>query len=655
MRYTILLTFLASLAACGGDDDKALSAAPLLGSADTGVSDGDDPPIDADADGHTADVDCDDGNPNINPSATEFCDGVDNNCDGQIDEGLMRAYFLDLDDDGFGDESTGLEACSRPTDRIGRGGDCDDTDPQVHPDADEFCNGIDDNCDGEVDGDDALDPNQWFLDADRDAFGNPDVMVDACDMPEGHVGNGLDCDDFDPLSSPFGLEYCDGKDNDCNGIIDDDTAADAPEWFRDFDGDGFGSPATVITSCVLPGGFVSNADDCADGNGLVHPDAEEFCNSIDDNCDGAVDEGFALDTYYRDADGDTYGDLSAPIVSCMPLAGFSVVGGDCDDDEYWANPGMVELCDEIDNDCDGVVDEELVFTDFVPDTDGDGFGDADGPVGTYCLPPPGHVIDTSDCDDSNPWVHPMAVESCNGLDDNCDGIIDEGMAEYTFFEDADGDGFGHEGVFVTACTQPPGYAEVDSDCDDTDDYTYPGAYEFCDGEDDDCNGLIDDDCGYSRDYVLFVTNALITSGVSIASRDDANTVCSDYADDYGIDGSDFRIIYSTPDEDARDYLDYIPGMDIVYDRYGTLIDDVDLYDGTSPVLPDMVSWTIVGSGTDGRFLECSGPYESGSWPICQFCEQKFSCGSSSATLLGPSSCCWTGSRAIACMGTLTGS
>jgi hypothetical protein len=464
----------------------------------------------------------------------------------------------------------------------------------------------------------------------------------------------MDCNDFDPLTSPFGLEFCDGEDNDCNGIIDDDSATDASEWYRDVDGDGWGTPDTIAVSCAMPGGFVANDEDCNDGNAVVNPDSLEVCNSVDDNCDGAVDEGFAVDTYYRDEDGDTYGDLSAPVVSCAPVAGHSVVGGDCDDDEYWSNPGLSELCDEIDNDCDGIIDEELVFTDFVPDADGDGFGDATGPVVTDCIAPADHVIDTSDCDDGDASVNPGEVESCNGIDDNCSGTIDEGMAEYVYHEDTDGDGYGREGASVTACTVPPGYSEVDSDCDDTDAHTYPGAYEFCDGEDDDCNGLIDDDCGFSRDYVLFVTNPVITSSASIASREDADATCADYAADNDIDGSDFRIIYSTPDEDARDYLDYIPAMDRVYDRYGTLLSDLDIYDGSSPTLPDMHSWTIVGSGGDGRFMECSGSYEAGSWPICQYCSKKFACGSASAALFTPASCCWTGDRAIACMGMLTG-
>ena len=86
---------------------------------------------------------------------------------------------------------------------------------------------------------------------------------------------------------------------------------------------------------------------------------------------------------------------------------------------------------------------------------------------------------------------------------------------------------------------------------------------------------------------MFVTDSFLGSSSSswLETREDANAYCEDYAASSGIDGTNFKIVYSTPDEDARDYLDYVPGTDMVYDRYGVLIDDTDLYDGTSPRLP----------------------------------------------------------------------
>ncbi len=660
MRFQVTMVLALSLAGCSIEKEPDPGSPGGGGSspADDTASEGDDTgepsgsAVDADGDGYDSDVDCDDNEERINPSAVERCDGVDNNCDGLIDEGLLRSYFPDLDLDGYGDDAEAIEACERPDEWIGRGGDCDDTDPTVNPDGEEYCDEIDNDCDGTVDGPEPLDPTVFFADADGDGFGTDTVFVEACSAPEGYTTDTSDCDDTDAFVSPFGFEICDGVDNDCDGSVDEDSEYDGTVWYRDSDGDGYGDPTYTHTSCEMPDGYSSNDDDCDDTLSVVFPDAEEYCNDIDDDCDGAVDEGFELSIYYPDADGDGHGSGVDPIYSCMPLTGYATVGDDCDDDEYWSHPGLSELCDGIDNDCDGTVDEEIVFTDFVPDDDGDGYGDASGPVVSACSPPSGMVVDTSDCDDSNPAVHPGVTETCNGLDDNCDGTIDEFMPSYTYYEDSDGDGYGVEDSTVTACTLPPGYSTFSTDCNDEDEGIHPGAYEFCDGEDDDCDGVIDDDCGYSRDFVLFVTNTFLGSSDStwLNDRDEADAKCADYAASEGISGSDFRIVYSTPEEDARDFLDYEPGLDMLYDRYGSSISDEDIYDGSSPVLPDMKSWTIQGSGSDGRFSECSGSYPSGAWPICQYCSQKFTCGSSSDAMFAVSACCWTGTRAVICMG-----
>jgi hypothetical protein len=649
-----------SMAACSVPPDDAAKPstggdAPPMGSDTAAPNDTGSPPdeaVDADGDGYDSDVDCDDNEARVNPAASERCDGIDNNCDGLIDEGLLRMFYPDLDIDGYGDDAAAVEACERPDGWIGRGGDCDDADAAVNPDASEYCDEVDNDCDGTVDGPEPLDPSVFFADDDGDGFGTEASTIDACSPPEGFTPDASDCDDSDPFISPFGFEVCDGVDNDCDGSVDEDSDFDGSVWYRDSDGDGFGDIDVTHVSCAAPSGYVGNSDDCDDTMSVVFPDAEEYCNDIDDDCDGAVDEGFELSTYYADADGDGHGSGVDPIISCMSLTGYAAVGDDCDDDEYWAHPGLAELCDGIDNDCDGIVDEEIVFTDFVPDDDGDGYGDASGPVTSACSPPPGMVVDTTDCDDSNPEVYPGVTELCNGLDDNCDGTIDEFMPSYTYYEDADGDGYGVPDSSTTACTLPPGYSSLDSDCDDGDEGIHPGAYEFCDGEDDDCDGVIDDDCGFSRNFVLFVTDTFIGSAESswLTDREAADAKCTDYAASSGIAGSDFRIVYSTPDEDARDYLDYEPGLDQLYDRYGTSISDEDMYDGSSPVLPDMKSWTIQGSGSDGRFSECSGSYPSGSWPICQYCSEKFTCGSSSDAMFAVSACCWTGNRAVICMG-----
>lgn len=125
------------------------------------------------------------------------------------------------------------------------------------------------------------------------------------------------------------------------------------------------------------------------------------------------------------------------------------------------------------------------------DSDGDGYGDA-STVGD-CLTS-GFVENAGDCDDTDANVNPAAEEICDGIDNNCDGQIDEGVTT-TYYEDNDGDGFGNTEVFVDACEAPSGYVPNGNDCDDSSAQTYPGAPEACDGEDNDCDGEIDEGCG----------------------------------------------------------------------------------------------------------------------------------------------------------------
>jgi hypothetical protein len=106
---------------------------------------------DDDQDGYTADIDCDDGDPTIHPDADEACDNVDNDCDGELDEGLAEEWFPDDDEDGFGSASTSVMSCARPAGHVPNTGDCDDSDAFTFPGANEYCDGIDNDCDGQAD------------------------------------------------------------------------------------------------------------------------------------------------------------------------------------------------------------------------------------------------------------------------------------------------------------------------------------------------------------------------------------------------------------------------------------------------------------------------------------------------------------------------
>lgn len=200
----------------------------------------------------------------------------------------------------------------------------------------------------------------YYADADGDGYGNStDSISDiSCIAPPGYSYYNTDCNDAESSIHPNAFEDClNGIDDDCNGVIDDGTG-DTP-FYADVDGDGFGNVNAVVYDCSPPDGYVSNKDDCNDGNAAVHPGADEVCNGIDDNCNNEVDEGYTLYTFFADADGDTYGNHSVYIVSCYNVApdGYVTDDSDCDDENAAVNPGATEIQNGIDDDCDGAVDE----------------------------------------------------------------------------------------------------------------------------------------------------------------------------------------------------------------------------------------------------------------------------------------------------------
>ena len=156
----------------------------------------------------------------------------------------------------------------------------------------------------------------------------------------------------------------------------------------------------------------------------------------------------------------------------------------------------------------------------------------------------------------------------------------------------------------------------------------------------------------AKDFVLFTTRQIITSSASLSSRSAANARCASEASSAGISGSNWKIVYSNPSEDAKDYLDYDASRgDRVFDRRGTRIDGGDLWNASRRVtLSDLSSWTITGTGKTGGYKSCVGSYPAGSWPICQYCSTKFTCASSSDDPFDGGSCCWYGDRSVLCMG-----
>jgi hypothetical protein len=319
---------------------------------------------DLDGDGYaTCAGDCWEGAPLVFPGASELENGVDDDCDGLVDEGT-RWY----DDDGDGTSEVG--------------GDCADGDPARHPGAAELCDGVDQDCDLVVDdgtecGDD--DGDGWSESQGDCADGEPLVFPgavedlsngidDDCDgeVDPGHWdpdGDGVvtgDCAPTDGAIFPGNSEVMNGIDDDCDEAIDEGTEG------GDDDGDGF---------TELDG-------DCDDGDSGVHPGATESPDGRDENCDRQIDEG----TVNFDDDAD----------------GTSELGGDCDDTSLQIHPGASEVANGVDDDCDGEVDDGL------QDLDRDGWTAIQG-----------------DCDDSSGWANPEQAEVCDGRDNDCNGEVDE--------------------------------------------------------------------------------------------------------------------------------------------------------------------------------------------------------------------------------------
>ena len=453
--------------------------------------------------GHvSSNTDCNDASAAINPGAQEICNGgIDDDCDGAADDAdpstlalSKSTFYADGDADGYG-AGAPILACVAPAGTAATAGDCDDSNAAIHPFAAELCNGIDDDCDTDVD--EGLTYTTYYTDGDNDGYGVGAGSSLCANPGAGFATQAGDCNDAVASINPGAVEQCNNIDDNCDGTIDNGVTVS--DWYADSDNDGFGNPAVVLSSCSQPAGYVGNDDDCNDANAAINPTAIEVCDGgVDNDCDGLADDAdpsvspASQSTFYADADGDTYG-AGAPILACVAPAGTSSQSGDCDDTNNAIHPGATETCNLVDDNCNGTIDEG-VQSSFYADGDNDGYGA--GAAVLACTAPAGHVSSNTDCDDSNSAINPAATEVCNDVDDDCDGLVDEGLASYTYFADGDGDTYGNASAPLISChaVAPSGYVTNASDCDDNNASVNPAGTEVCNGLDDNCDGTVDEGC-----------------------------------------------------------------------------------------------------------------------------------------------------------------
>ena len=444
---------------------------------------------DDDNDGDPDLTDCAPLDDEIGHMAQELCDGVDNDCQLGVDDGFQDTDLdghkdcVDEDDDNDGDPDVF---------------DCASLNPQVHNGASEQCNAVDDNCSGQVD--DGL--GQVTC-----GFGQCLHSVDKCQDGIWQV-----CNPFEGAA----LETCDGLDNDCDGLIDEDLGASSC---------GTGECAHTVANCLE-----GESQQC---DPLLGQSAE-VCDGKDNDCNGVVDENLGATTCGQGVCTHSVQNCQGgALIYCDPMLGASLEvcdgqDNDCNgvvDDElgnvtcgvgqclhtqpYCAGgkPSVcdpfegveAEHCDSLDNDCDGLVDEEL--------------GDSVCGLG-ICQ----HEV--PNCLDGQPQeCDPLlgaGAETCDGLDNDCDGVADPENSEdcTAFYNDADLDGYGLDDASKCLCSaDAPFSAALAGDCNDTVKQINPGVPEDCGtAADDNCSGLANEDCVYEDCAAVLVALPGSTSG-----------------------------------------------------------------------------------------------------------------------------------------------
>uniref|UniRef100_UPI0021D45C4B putative metal-binding motif-containing protein n=1 Tax=Aestuariivivens sediminicola TaxID=2913560 RepID=UPI0021D45C4B len=369
---------------------------------------------------------------------------------------------------------------------------------------------------------------------------------------DGYSSPGGDCDDTDNTVFPGAPEICDGKDNDCDGLTDDEDpdVTGLNTYYRDSDSDGYGDAGDTVQACSAPLGYVSNDMDCDDSNPGINPgEVEVPGNDVDENCDGNY-------LRYVDTDGDGYGTTATvSSSSSTPDIGESNTNDDCDDENAAINPGATEEAgNDIDENCDGAY---LRYE----DADGDGYGSTATVSSSTSTPDTNESNNSLDCDDTNAAINPDATElPGNDIDENCDG-------NYLRYVDTDGDGYGTTATVSSSSSTPDiGESNTNDDCDDGNAAINPGATEEAGNDiDENCDG------NYLRyedaDGDGYGSTATVSSSTSTPDTNESNNSLDCDDTDAAINPDATEVAGNDVDEDCDgNYLRYV---DADGDGYGT--------------------------------------------------------------------------------------
>ena len=356
--------------------------------------------------------DCNDADAAIKPGATESCDGIDNDCNTATADGSGQTAPA-------ASKTAGVCAGQVKICASGAWQEPVYTSITNYQSTETICDGLDNDCDNSVD----------------------ESSTVTCPSGQYCAGTQGCISSCTPTT-----EVCDNVDNDCDNKIDE--GSDGIEgslkntYYRDADGDTYGSPTVTTRACTQPSGYLTDNTDCIDNNNAIHPDATEICNGINDDCDTQTDEGI------------------------IPITTGCVQTGACSGAEKTCTAGAwsacsklptTETCNGIDDDCDTETDEGcgctaptpcgsyrncVAYTTYYQDSDGDGYGVTNLPT-QACTRPNGYSIAGGDCNDIsanngaavNPGVieGPAAPSTWNGINDDCDEFIDEGFGTFCTF------------------------------------------------------------------------------------------------------------------------------------------------------------------------------------------------------------------------------